>query len=321
MSPPLAPELLQAVVVVTAALVLGMIVALLVQRAVRRRRERRSAALDARYRRLVLESTIAEDDEVPALLERVRGLDDAAREHVGRMVFLMLRGVTGEAADRLRAVAVATGLAPRVLADARHRSAVRRADAAEALGRLAPEGALALLLELADDPDPTVRTVAVRALGGFEAPEAVGAAIDALASDSGVPSTVGASVLLQQGSTAGDRVRLALHDRDPAVRRGAARIAGLLQVPGCGDSLAALVRDEHESVRLAAMRSLERLPVRAALPALVDAALRGGIEGEAAARAVASMPTTWTAAALEALAAGEPGVRRAAGLRRPEAVA
>lgn len=321
MNPLVAPELLWALLIAALLVTLGMLGTLVVQRSSRRARERRRRELDGRLRRLVLEATIADDDELPALLDRMRALDRGEHAHIGRTVFMMLQDVTGEAADRLRAVAAAVGLAPLVLDAARHRSAVRRADAAEALGRLAPEGALELLLELADDRDPEVRTVAVRALGSFEDPVAVDAVTRALATESGVPSTVAATALLQQGSAASERVRQALRDPDAGIRRGAARIAGLLQVPGAGEELVRLVQDEHESVRLAAMRSLERLPVRDALDPLVEQALAGGTKGEAAARTIAAMPSAWRGEALRALDRAEPGVRRAAGLPRREALA
>lgn len=322
MMPPLPPVLLQVLLLIASIVVVGMLVALVVQRTVRHGRERRRAELDLRLRPLVLEASIAEDDEVDELLARVRALDAEERTHVGRTVFLMLRGITGEAADRLRAVADASGLAPRVIAAARDRDPVMRADVAEALGLLAPEGALPLLLELADDRSPEVRTVAIRALGAFDEPAAIDRVIAALAQSSGIPTSVAASALLQQGGAVGDRVRAALEDHDPGVRRGAARIAGLLQAPGSGEALARLVDDEHESVRLAAMRSLERMPVRAAVPALRAAALRGGTVGEAAARALAAMPGSWTVEALERIAAeAQLGVRRAAGIPRAEASA
>lgn len=310
-------ELLHALLLIACVLVAGMLVALVAQRLRRHRRDRRRAELDRRLRPLVLETTIAEDDEVDELLARVRALDAEERRHVGRTVFLMLRGVTGEAAERLRAVADASGLAPLVVAGARHRDPVVRADAAEALGLLAPEGALALLLELADDPSAEVRTVAIRALGAFEEPAAIERVIAALAESSGIPTSVAASALLQQGSGVGDRIRTALEDRDSGVRRGAARIAGLLQAPGSGEALARLVDDEHESVRIAAMRSLERMPVRDAVPALSAAALGGGTVGEAAARVLVAMPGSWTREALARIAAdAQPSVRRAAGIPR-----
>ncbi|QUW18468.1 HEAT repeat domain-containing protein [Agrococcus sp. Marseille-Q4369] len=230
----LPPELLRMLLLAAALATLAMLVTLLVQRTTRRGRERRRAELDAVHRRLVLESTIAEDDELPRLLARVRALSGAERAHISRTVFMMLQDVTGEAADRLRQVAAASGLAPIAMAAARRRSAVSRADGAEALGRLAPEGALELLLGLSEDRDPEVRTVAVRALGGFEEPAAVARVVQALASGSGVPSTVAATALLQQGQAASDHVRLALRDPDAGIRRGAARVAGLLQVPGAG---------------------------------------------------------------------------------------
>lgn len=319
---PLPPELLQAVLLVTSIVVVGMLLSLVVQRTLRRRRLRRVAALDARHRRLVLEATIAEEDELEPLLATVRGLDAEERAHVGRTVSLMLRDITGEAAERLRAVALASGLVPRVLDAAVSRSAVARADAAESLGLLAPDGALELLLQLADDHDSEVRTVAIRALGSFDDTVAIDRVIAALASDSGVPASVAASALLQQGTAAVARVRWALDDADHGVRRGAARVAGLLQVPAAGEALTRLVSDEHDSVRLAAMRSLELLPVRGSLPALLDAALDGGMIGEAAASAIVRMPPSWHVEALARIAAeAEPGVRRAAWLARAGAAA
>jgi HEAT repeat protein len=317
MSPLSAPAVLQAVLLATSAVVVLMLIALIAQRTLRRRHDRRDARLDARLRPLVLEATIAEDDEIDALLDRVRALSAPERAHVGRSASLMLRDVTGEAADRLRAVADASGLVPRVIAAVADRDPVRRADAAEALGLLAPAGALELLQALADDRSPEVRTVAVRALGAFDDPAAVDRVIAALALDSGIPISVAASALVQQGAAAGERVRDALDHPDAGVRRGAARVAGLIQAPGAGAPLARLIDDEHEAVGAAAMRSLERLPVREAVPSLLATALAGGTAGEAAARTLAAMPAAWSADALAAIGAeGESGVRRAAGLPR-----
>lgn len=322
MIPTLTPALLQVMLLVAVAAVVGMLIALVAQRAVRHRRARRRQELDRRLRPLVLEATVADDDEIDGLLADVRTRSRDERTHVGRSAFLMLRGITGEAADRLRAVADASGLVPIVLRSARHRDAVARADAAEALGLLQPAGALELLLELADDPSPEVRTVAIRALGAFDDAASTDRVIAALAQDSGIPTSVAASSLLQQGGAVGDRVRHALDDDDPGVRRGAARVAGLLQTPGSGEALVRLVDDEHESVRLAAMRSLERMPVRDAVPALRAAALDGGTVGEAAARVLVAMPGSWTADALAHIAeAAERGVRRAAGIPRAETLA
>lgn len=322
MRPPLPPELMQAVLLVTALVAVAMLVALVMQRALRRSRLRRRAALDARFRRLVLESSVAEDDELEGLLARVRSLDEREHDHIARMVFPMLRDVSGEAGDRLRAIARAAGAASGLVDAAHHRNPLVRADAAEALGVLAAPEALELLLELAVDRDRHVRTVAIRALGAFDEPRAVGRVLDALAASSGVSPSVAATALLQQGAAASDRVLDALLDRDPGVRRGAARVAGLLQVPGAGKTLALLVTDSQESVRLAAMQSLEQLPVREAVPALLAAALKGGTEGEAAARALISMPATWSSGALALIRTeAEAGVRRAAGLPRLGATA
>lgn len=315
MSTPLPAELLWATLAAASILVAVLLVVLLAQRALRHRRERHRAALDARLRSLVLAATVAEDDELEPLLARVEALSGPERAHVGRASSQMLRDITGEAADRLRAVAAATGVVPRYEAATRSRDAVRRADAAEALGLLAPEGALERLQALALDPSAEVRTVAIRALGGFADAGATGRIVESLRTGSGVPASVATTALLQQGASAGERVRAALEDDDPGVRRGAARVAGLLQAPGCAPLLVALLDDDHDSVRIAAMRSLERIATRDALEPLTRAALSGGFVGEAAAATLAAMPSGWTSEALALLARdAERGVRRAAGL-------
>ncbi|WP_157674184.1 HEAT repeat domain-containing protein [Agrococcus carbonis] len=311
---------MQVILLITAGVVLGMLVTLVVQRIVRHRRELRRAELDQRIRPLVLTATVVEDDEVDALLEQVRTLPAAERAHVRRTVFHMLRDVTGEAADRLRAVGDAAGLVPRIFAATGHRAPSTRADAAEALGLVRPPGALDALCVLAVDPVPEVRTVAIRALGSFTEPEAIDLVVGALATESGVPGSVAASALLQQGGAASDRVRRALDDPDAGVRHGAARVAGLLQAPGAAEVLARLVDDPSEPVRLAAIRSLERLPASSAVPSLLRTALSDDPAGEAAAATLAAMPAVWAGDALAQLdAQGGAAVRRAAGLRRQDA--
>ncbi|WP_347756050.1 HEAT repeat domain-containing protein [Agrococcus sp. ProA11] len=319
---PLPPAVMLAIALTTAAVVVGMLISLLVQRAVRHRSQRRRERLDRRLRPLVLLGTVAEDDEIESLLARVRALGDDEQRHVRRTVFHMLRDVTGEAADRLRLIGDAAGITERVFAASRDRSVSLRADAAEGLGLLRPPGALELLCRLAGDRSPVVRTVAVRALGAYTDTVAVDIAVSALAAGSEVPNSVAASALLDQGLAASDRVREALTDEDAGVRHGAARVAGLLQVPGSSDTLARLIHDPHPSVRLAAVRSLRRLPARSAVPGLLSLALADAGEGEAAARTLAAMPAAWTADAMARLDSdGSPAVRRAAELPRRETTA
>lgn len=318
----LTDELMLAALLVAALILVATLVALAAQRLVRHERRRRRERLDQRVRPMVLGATVCEDDELSEMLQQIHRLDGRERDRARRTVLGMLRDVTGEAATRLRAVGDATGMVPHVLAATGHRDAAARADAAEALGLMRPPGALHRLRTLAADRSPEVRTVAIRALGAFQDPLATDLIVAALALDSGVPNSVAAAALLQQGPAAGEAVRRGLADPDPGVRQGAARIAGLLQVPGTGEALARMVDDAQQSVRLAAIRSLERLPVRSAVPALLDAALADGVEAEAAAATLAAMPPAWTAAALARISAdGSLAARRAAGLPRRERVA
>ena len=100
------------------------------------------------------------------------------------------------------------------------------------------------LLKAVDDENPKVRIEALYTFGSIVRPPVSGAHADQL-------------------------VR-ALDHYDPAIRHGAARVAGRLQVKAAGDALIKAVNDSQEPVRFAAMRALGEIGEAAAINALVQ---------------------------------------------------
>ena len=137
--------------------------------------------------------------------------------------------------------------------------AVRR-EAVAALNELAPEMALAALLDAVDDPDLNTRKAAVEALGSLGNPEAFGPLLEiALTDDDGELRRQAIDVL---DTLSADRTRdgliAALGDADPRIRRAAAEAFGYLGLSGVGvvKALLAAVADPDPLVRGAALTAL-----------------------------------------------------------------
>ena len=118
------------------------------------------------------------------------------------------------------------------------------------LGRLAvwprpaPPEVITALLKAVDDENPKVRFEAIYAAGTIARPP--------LAAD------------------AQDLLIKALDHYDPAIRTGAARVAGRLQVKAAADALIKGINDSNPQVRYAAMRSLGMLREERAIVALTE---------------------------------------------------
>lgn len=125
-----------------------------------------------------------------------------------------------------------------------------KAPAAFALGPLAvwpreaPGELIAALLRAVDDENAKVRLEAIYALGVMAKP----------------PLADGAAQLVIK----------ALDHYDAAVRAGAARVAGRLQVKAAGDALIKAVNDSNAQVRMASMRALGEIGEARAVQALTD---------------------------------------------------
>lgn len=128
-----------------------------------------------------------------------------------------------------------------------------RAPAAFELGPLAvwpkpvPAELVDALLQAVDDENKNVRVEAIYTLG-----------------------VVGSGGQIKLSDAAVGKLLKALDHYDPAVRAGAARVVGRLQVPSAGDALLKAVNDSNADVRYASMRALGEIREVRAIQALTE---------------------------------------------------
>jgi HEAT repeat protein len=128
-----------------------------------------------------------------------------------------------------------------------------RAPAAFELGPLAvwpkpvPVELVDALLQAVDDDHKKVRVEAIYTLG-----------------------TIGSPATVKLSDAASARLLKALDHYDPAVRAGAARVVGRLQVKSAGDALLKAVNDSNAEVRYASIRALGEIDDERAVQALTE---------------------------------------------------
>ena len=119
-----------------------------------------------------LEQTVlgwARDDLVRDESERRSRLHGRDRDVLLRVCLRILPSLDPGAIDGVRGGLSRWGLLDRELANLRHRSSARRADACRVLGRLGHAPAIPALIERLEDRDPVVRQRAIAALGDLRA--------------------------------------------------------------------------------------------------------------------------------------------------------
>ncbi|MBM4319381.1 MAG: hypothetical protein FJ125_05315, partial [Deltaproteobacteria bacterium] len=198
---------------------------------------------------------------------------------------------TKEAGERQAAAVLARGLEATG-------EPLRRAAAAEALGRLGVASAAPLLARALADPAPQVRVAALDGLarlGGETALEALAAAL----ADPFVAASA-ARALARMGSDGAARLSAALQHEAASVRRWAATGLGEAGEHAAGVPLLSLLDDPDTAVRAAAAAALGALgagEAGAPLQRLLAAAPEGPVRA-AAARALARLGATDAAEAL-----------------------
>ncbi|WP_411719797.1 HEAT repeat domain-containing protein [Mycetocola sp.] len=279
------------------------IVLVLVMRLARRIRGNRIRRLTDRIRPAILQTAVAEQDEIDDTLAVFRSLRGRLRRSAETIATRMLYDVTGETRTNLTRILITCGTVKRAVARTTSTVAVRRARAAEILGLIDFPDSIPHLIRLAQDESPEVRSVATRALGRTGRPEAIAALLAALPSSSGVPAVIVGSALLEVAEHSAAAIGCGFTDDDPAVRRTTAILASHVMSPGATPRLiTALATDAEPLVRIAAARSLMRLQTRDAVPALYDAASsEHAAVSVAATAALATFPPAWTREVLDDL--------------------
>ena len=255
-------------VLIGAVAVLGGVIA--GGRAVRRLGEARRARLAAPARRRLLALAAGDDD--PEVLEALVALPPGIWRAVEPTAVALLGKVRGEAYAALVSVLERRGMADRALRDLHRWGAVRRARAAEVLGNLRRGDAVRPLRRLLTDPDPDVRTVAVRALGRIGHPDSATPLLETLVGARPVPPQFVAQALMGLGPPAQPFVEAGLGHAEELVRATAAEVLGLVGAIGATARLVRALREDASlEVRLRAARALGKLGTRNALPPLLDA--------------------------------------------------
>ncbi|WP_051798046.1 HEAT repeat domain-containing protein [Catenuloplanes japonicus] len=262
-------EAVSATVVVLGIVVFTLSVIIVVVRVVRRTLRRRRARL-AEAPRLALLEFVAEGGTEGA--EELIALPQRQWQAAEPGAIALLGKVRGEAHTALVDVFARRGLIEAERADLTHRSRVRRARAAEALGNLEHRPAVLALCALLRDPHAEVRLVAVRALGRIGDPAAAVPLLDSRATADPTPSQLCAQALAQLGPEAEPALIGALEHADARVRVTALDALGLVGSGALIEPVARVLEEDPSlPVRLAAANTLGRMGGRAAVPPLVVA--------------------------------------------------
>ncbi len=257
----------------TAALVVLLVALVVTARAARLTIVRRRDANIAPLRQKLIALIADEDGDA---LKEFRDLEPARWKMLEPYVLSLTAKLRGESRGALIALCCERGTLARALAASHAARAARRAVAAEAVGTIGTEEAVARLGVLARDHSSFVRAAAVRSLGRSGRSEGVPTLIAALEPDSQVPYRFVAQALLRLGEPSAPSLITALEHPHTKVRERAAEILGLL---GAHRAVPALLRaagkDAPLELRLRALRALGRLGAPEAFTRLCEATARG----------------------------------------------
>lgn len=210
--------------VLLACLLLGA--ALVLTKVGRERRSARRAALVAPHRADLIAVSAGEDErgDRRSALAAAQG---PARRALSESIADILGKVRGLPAEQLVEVLGGHGTLAAARADLRHRSPIRRAQAAQLLGLSRDADAVDPLVEALGDRRPEVRASVAYALGLIGEPRAAGPLLRAVGAPAGgLPAGLAADALLGMGVGISEALASALDDPDPRTRTVAAHLCG-----------------------------------------------------------------------------------------------
>lgn len=220
-----APLTLLAATLVFAAC-LALAVVLVLTKVGRETRRRRRAALVAPLRPHLI-AVSAGEDEGPARSALVAAEGPSRRAVTGAIADLLGK-VRGLPAEHLVEVLDRHGALESAMADLRHSSPVRRAQAAQLLGVSRVPDAVDALVHALQDKAGEVRSSAAYALGLIGDPRAAAPLLAAVgAPGAGLPAGLAADALLGMGVGISGALGDALSDPDPRTRTVAAHVCGI----------------------------------------------------------------------------------------------
>jgi hypothetical protein len=267
-------------------LIIGLsIVTIGILRAWRRRSERVIQARSANVRPALL-ALVAGDEPDHLAIRKLADVDRRTWSAIEPTVVSLLAKVRGGSHAALVVLLDRRGAVAKAVSDLNSRSALARAKAAQLIGHTSRQQMARELHPLLYDPVPTVRRVAVRAIGRLGDPGSAGPLVAAAIADRSVPATLTGQALLRIGPPAGPALRLGLQSGRHELRTVCADILGLLGTTNAVDDLVALL-DGPSSLASAAAAALGHIGAPAALRPLARAAKNNRADPVRAAAAIA----------------------------------
>jgi HEAT repeat protein len=201
------------------------------------------------------------------------------------------------AAERLRRAARRAGLLERELAQLRHWSQMRRAQACRTLGRLGQADAVPLLVARLEDSSLAVRRQAIGALADLRAVDAFGAVAQAIEDAGDWGNLLAVMALLRMGPGSVPQVGALLgRSRSPAMTKALLQVIGRQGTAADPVAVRALAAHPDLEIRVEAVRALGTI----------------GTDAESVAVCLAAMDDTeWPPRALAAWSLGRLGDARA----------
>ena len=194
-------------------------------------------------------------------LSQLRGSD---RDLLLRVCFRVLPSLDPDGIERVRAGLKRWGLLDRELANLRHRTAARRADACRLLGRLGWQPAIPALIERLGDGHPLVRQRAIAALGDLHAVHALEPIVRTLEATASWTDLVAIMALSRMGPESVPQVDALLRaSRSPAMTKGLLQMTAQLGQATDPVLIRAFARHADPEVRVEAVRALGHIPADA----------------------------------------------------------
>ena len=243
-------EFVVVTVLVCAAVFVLAVLLLLVALVYSRARARRLAANREKYLDLLISASEGAGDPAPTRRAARREMSDLAVHLLSNMIgheyrkladWLLRGGFDGDAREWLSS-----------------RSPAQRLRGAVLLLLMQGEAAMSATIPLLGDPHPRVRSGVARVLGYAGTEAAVSAVLRAIELDLLAPS-VGMMSILRIYPRDGAPIAEGMHSAAASLRRVAAATVGILEMQSLRLPVEALLDDPDESVRFAAIETLDRL--------------------------------------------------------------
>ena len=202
----------------------------------------------------------AERDPLAHEIDRVASLQTGDRIPLVHACLRVMLELDANAADRVRNALRRSGYLDREIANLRHWSAGRRAEACRILGRLGDPAAIPALVGRLEDRDPLVRRRAIAALGDLRAIEAVDRIAATLEAFGGWGDLLAIMALSRMGRASVTRVGALLEaSTSPPMIKGLLQVTARVGLASNPTLIRDLARHDHPEVRVEAVRALGHL--------------------------------------------------------------